>query len=460
MNKNLFWLMRDIGKVRKQGMTAIKQRQHIRFIEMLDFARSHSSYYHQFYHRLPIQVDEPQQLPITSKRDLMAQFDDWVTDHNVTLEQVRSFTNDPEQIGERFLNKYFVATTSGTTGAHGLFLFDDQSLAVNAALTSRAMGDWLGKREFLRLLTSGGRIALVVANGGHFIAFAGMTHILKISPWLSKFIQTFSVHLPLSELVLQLNQFQPAIIVAYGSMLSLLASEQAAGRLHIHPILLEPAGESLKDGEHDRIAGLFHAKVRDLYGATECQFISSRCIHGWYHINSDWVIVEPVNRDYQPTHPGEQSHTVLITNLANRIQPIIRYDLGDSLRLRPDPCPCGSPLPAIRVQGRAADVLTFHTNNGKPISIAPLVFVTLVDRTPGVEMFQIVQTTPTNLRVRLQPITGANPEQVWQAVHAEISHLLTAHKLGHVRIEHGQELPEQSPGGKFRTIIPLSSEHG
>jgi phenylacetate-CoA ligase len=458
MNKNPMWLMHDIDKARKQGIAAIEQRQHTRFIEMVDFARSHSSYYRHLYQQLPAQVNDVEQLPITSKKDLMAHFDEWVTDPEVTLEQVRSFVDQPELAGERFLNKYFIATTSGTTGAHGLFLFDDQSLAVNAAFASRAMRDWLGTRGFFRLLTSGARTALIVAEGGHFIAFAGMTHILKKSPWLRKFFKVFSVHLPLLELVSELNRFQPAIIIGYGSVLSLLASEQATGRLDIHPILLEPAGESLKQGEHDRIARLFNAKVRDLYGATECQFISSRCIHGWYHIKSDWVIVEPVDRDYQPVQAGEQSHTVLITNLANRVQPILRYDLGDSLRLRPDPCPCGNPLPAIRVQGRAADVLSFPTDERKLIQIAPLAFVTLVDRTPGVEMFQIVQTAPTSLRIRLQPITGADPEQVWQAVSEEISHMLAAHKLSRVSIERGREPPEQSPGGKFRTIIPLSSE--
>lgn len=450
--------MRDIDTARKQGLTAIEQRQHTRFMEIVDFARFHSPYYHRLYQQLPAQVNEPGQLPITSKTELMAHFDDWVTDQDVTLEQVRSFVDNTALVGERFLNKYFVATTSGTTGAHGLFLFDDQALAVNAAFASRAIRDWLGTRGFLRFLASGGRIGLIVAQGGHFIAFAGMTHLLKTSLWLRRFVKFFSVHLPISELVSELNQFQPAIIIGYGSILSLLANEQATGRLHIHPILLEPAGESLKEGEHDRIARVFNAKVRDLYGATECQFISSRCKEGWYHINSDWVIAEPVDRNYQPGRPGEQSHTILITNLANRVQPIIRYDLGDSVRVRPDPCPCGNPLPAIKVQGRAADVLTFPTNDQKSIQIAPLAFVTLVDRTPGVEMFQIVQTAPTNLRVRLQPVTGADSEQVWQAVSAEISHMLAAHSLNHVRIERGQEPAEQSPGGKFRTIIPLSSE--
>jgi len=145
-----------------------------------------------------------------------------------------------------------------------------------------------------------------------------------------------------------------------------------------------------------------------------------------------------------------------VSNLANRVQPILRYDLGDSILQRPDPCPCGNPLPAIRVQGRAADVITFHTDRGEQVTIAPLVFGTLVDRTPGVELFQIVQTTPTSLRVRLRPRFGADPDGVWQAVHTEIAHLLAEHRLDHVTLERAEEAPQQSPGGKYRTIVPLS----
>nr|BFE45663.1 hypothetical protein GCM10017547_35560 [Pseudarthrobacter oxydans] len=53
---------------------------------------------------------------------------------------------------------------------------------------------------------------------------------------------------------------------------------------------------------------------------------------------------------------------MLLSNLANRIQPILRYDLGDSVTTRTDPCPCGDPTPAIHVQGRTAELLTFPGN--------------------------------------------------------------------------------------------------
>jgi len=116
--------------------------------------------------------------------------------------------------------------------------------------------------------------------------------------------------------------------------------------------------------------------------------------------------------------------------------------------------PCGNPLPAIRVQGRSADVLTFSKADGRRVSIPPPALE--VDQVPDP---QIVQTTPTNLRVRLRPASGADPERVWQAVRSEITRLLAAHKLDRVTVERAEEPPKQSPGGKYRTIIPLSRDN-
>jgi phenylacetate-CoA ligase len=299
-------------------------------------------------------------------------------------------------------------------------------------------------------------MALLAATGGHFLSCAGYTHMIKTSRLARSVVRLFSVHTPLPELVNQLNKFGPAIVFGYGSAVAILASEQAAGRLHINPVLMLPSGESLGTKERDLIAQQFHrSKIRDLYGATECSFMSAICDHGWYHVNSDWVVFEPVNADYQPTKPGELSHTVLISNLANRVQPVLRYDLGDRILLRPDPCPCGSPLPAIHIQGRAADILYFLTEYGEKVAIAPLTFATLVDRTPGIKQFQIVQTAPTSLRVRLCFLEGVDLESVWQSIQTQISVLFAERNLEHVLIERAEELPQQAPSGKIRTVIPF-----
>lgn len=457
-HEHVLWLLRDESRARKQGIAAIMQRQRTRFNEMVAFARAYSPYYREFYQGLPEKIEDPGRLPVTDKKKLMARFNDWVTDCDVTIEKVCAHIDNPDLIGELYLGKYLVATTSGTTGTRGIFLVDKQALAVTLTFNARAMKNWLSSGDIIKLLARGGRMALVVATDGHFMVAAGNSYLRKANPLWGSATRFFSVHTPLPELVAQLNRFRPAIVMGYGSVITLLAGEQAAGRLRIDPMLLFPGGETLGVDGYERIARLFNAKARDLYGGTECTFATTDCMHRWYHINSDWVMLEPVDADYRPVPPGEQSHTVLLSNLANRIQPILRYDMGDSVLQRPDPCPCGNPMPAIRVQGRAADVLTFHTERrgrSEQVAIAPLMLGTLVDHTPGIEQFQIVQTTPTNLRVRLRTASGANPDSVWQSLHTEITHLLATHHLDHVSVERAEEPPAPSPGGKYRPVIPL-----
>ncbi|MGW5688872.1 phenylacetate--CoA ligase family protein [Nonomuraea sp. NPDC003754] len=451
MKESIPLVLRDARRTRRRHAWAAVQRR--RLADLVEHARTHSPYYRDLYRGLPSGLDDPARLPVTGKAALMAHYDQWATDREVTLERARAFVADPALVGGRFLDRYLAVTTSGTTGNPAIFVKDDRDIAVNYALGMRMMVSWLDAGDVPRIVAGGGRMAIVAAANGHFLVSAGAAR-MRASRLRRRTVRLFPVHAPLDALVEALNEFRPALLLGYGSVLGMLAAEQEAGRLRIAPALVEPAGETLTGGDHERMARAFGAKVRDTYGASECPFLTEGCAHGWYHVNSDWAVVEPVEADHSPTPPGEPSHTVLITNLANRVQPILRYDLGDSVLRRPDPCPCGDPRPALRVQGRVADLLTFTTGRGQGV-IAPLMLNTLVDRTPGVQLYQIVQTGPAGLCVRLRATPEADPETVWRAVREGIAGLLAEHRLEHVVLERADEPPQQSAGGKYRTVIPL-----
>ncbi|GAA2273321.1 coenzyme F390 synthetase [Nonomuraea roseoviolacea subsp. roseoviolacea] len=455
MSESVRRIARDARQAVRQGSEAIERRRRARLAEMVAHARASSPYYRELYQGLPERVDDPALLPVTDKKALMARFDDWVTDREVTQERVREFVADPARAGEAFLGRYMVATTSGTSGVRGLFVQDERCLAVHTALGSRA-GGGLGVRDVLRLAARGGRTAIVTAPGGHFSTVVSAAWFRRERPLMGRVLRVFSINQPLPGLVAELNRYNPASVAGFLGMLTLLAQEQEAGRLRIRPAMVIPGGETATPEALERLASAFRAKVRAAYAATECGYLSSGCAHGWYHVNSDWAVVEPVDADHRPVPAGQPSHTVLISNLANRVQPILRYDLGDSVVLRPDPCPCGSPLPAIRVRGRAADLLSFPARDGEQVSLSPMLFGTLLDRSPGVEGFQLVQTAPTTLRVRLRVGDGADAEAVWGTVRGELAHLLAEHEAGDVTLERAEEPPQQSPGGKLRRIIPLT----
>ena len=60
------------------------------------------------------------------------------------------------------------------------------------------------------------------------------------------------------------------------------------------------------------------------------------------HIADDLVILEPVDTQGNVVPYGQPADRVLLTNLYNLDQPLIRYDLADAMTIIDAPCPCGS----------------------------------------------------------------------------------------------------------------------
>ena len=70
--------------------------------------------------------------------------------------------------------------------------------------------------------------------------------------------------------------------------------------------------------------------------------------------------------------PGEPGAKLLVTNLVNRIQPLIRYELSNEVAIAPGPDPSGRPYGRIaRVDGRSDDVLRFPALAGGEVAVHP-----------------------------------------------------------------------------------------
>ena len=182
--------------------------------------------------------------------------------------------------------------------------------------------------------------------------------------------------------------------------------------------------------------------------------IAFGCNEGWLHVNADWVLLEPVDKSYQPTPPGAPSHTVLLTNLANRVQPIIRYDLGDSVVAKPGPCACESPLPAIQVEGRRDDVVSLCAPDGSIVRLLPLALTTVVEEAAQVHRFQIVQTGADRMMLRLDISSKSDRQAAWRAASSALHQYLKQQSLPNVRVV----LDKRSPivdrrSGKLKEVL-------
>lgn len=389
-----------------------------------------------------------------TKPELMARFDEWVGDPAVTRADVERFVADPDRAGEPFLGRYYVCSTSGTTGEPALFVHDPAAMAVYRSFSIRADLMWLSRSDWLSLTRRGFRWAAVVGTGGHFGGEAWIEYERRRSWWRRRTYRIFSVQQPLDALTKQLEEFDPAIVTSYPSAAALLAEQQSAGRLHVRPAVFETSGESMAPPVRDLLRATWGRAVRNVYATSEFNPLAFECDQRWLHVNSDWAVLEPVEADHSPTPAGTASYTVLLTNLANRVQPIIRYDLGDSVLERPDPCPCGNALQAVRVVGRRDDLLVLQTPEGTEVTLIPLAVGSVVEGSPGVHRSQLIRTGPTSLRLRIEVRPGADPEPTWQQVTARLRDYLDRQGLPTTRIERATEPPEPSArSGKFRQVI-------
>lgn len=443
------------------GTAAIRHRQQARLDDLVAYARRHSPFYEQHLRGLPNAIADLQQLPPVAKDVLMRQFEDWVTDRAIDRASLAAFLGDANRVGERYLDRYLAWTTSGSTGTPAIILHDETALAIYRALSDvRQMLAWLHPKQVARLAREGRRSATLLATGGHY-AGASLVEDRRQTGRRRSESRLFSVMTPLPDLVEALNGFQPTLLASYPTALALLAREQRAGRLRIRPVLCSAVGEWLADTVRTEIVDAFGAPVRDVYSASETATIAVDCGRGWLHVNADWIILEPVDEACRPVAAGQPSRSVLVTNLANRVQPIIRYDLGDSVVVNPSRCSCGSPLPAIRVEGRTDDVLHLPTASGALRPVLPQAIAPIVEATAGVRQYQIVQTDLARLVIRLDEEPGADRERVWSAIQANLDRFLTAQQIAGVEVQRASERPRRDPrSGKFRQVWSVCDSDG
>src|SRR5205085_2866029 len=119
---------------------------------------------------------------------------------------------------------------SGTSGIPGIFVQDPHALAVyDALVATRLVLPTPNARS--RYVAAGGRSALIVATGDHFASISSWERIRRAFPGVPA--RSFSVLSPLSKLVRELNEYRPAFIASYPSLLAMLAREHVAGRLTV-----------------------------------------------------------------------------------------------------------------------------------------------------------------------------------------------------------------------------------
>src|SRR4051812_36470671 len=415
-------------------------RKRERLTDLVRHAARHSAYYREALAGYDPTVGVGS-LPELSKATLMERFDEGVCDHRLRR---AALLRHAEQLrdDDLYLGAYRAMTTSGSAGRRGLFVCDQAGGATIAGqfLYFSAMAGNRPRLPRLKLAAIGGGSPAHMSRRGARTLDVGLHRILSLS-----------VTRPVGELVAALNAFDPDVLNVYPSMGVLLAEEQLAGRLRLSLRTMSTSSELRTPEAAARIEEAFGVRPFDLYATTEGLWGGECDRHEGPHLFEEDVIVENVDEDGRAVPDGAPGARLLVSNLANRVQPLIRLAVSDAVTLSATACGCGRTLRRLeRVDGRAEDVIWLPGAGGRPIAVVPMQF-SVIARDRDVVEFQVVQEGER--LVVLVVARGAGPG-LEQRLRAGVDERLRALGVASIEIDvRRRDALERSAAGKLALVI-------
>ncbi len=453
---------------------AFQMRQ---FRALVRFAMRHSLFYRGKYAGIDPSRCRPEHLPTLSKPEMMGNFEAIVTDSRIKLADLQQWMENADNLGKYYRGRYVVCHTSGSQGQPAVIV-QDRAAMERVFACQMARGNALPKnfKEIVKKLFTRSRVAIVTLRRGFYPSGAAFEYMPRAMNRFAHMLR-LSQSDGMPQVVRRLNEFQPNFLSAYASVLEMLAREEKAGRLGLRRSgqlqQITNMSEPLPLSSRETIQEVFGVRVVDNYAMAECMALSNGCTrYSGSHVNTDQALLEIVDEHNRPVPPGTPGSRVLVTNLYNRVQPLIRYEIGDVITLSPTPCPCGSNLPLISsIQGRTKDKFWIETSPPCPPlrggeggaerevpfrEVLPYVFMAPLLHCLDVAEFQIVQAQRNLFIIRVAPLPqgAVNLERVErmlrQGLQAE-----GLEDLLHLKIDLVDAIHPDPRSGKVKRMLSL-----
>ena len=161
------------------------------------------------------------------------------------------------------------------------------------------------------------------------------------------------------------------------------------------------------------------------------------------HIVPDVGIVELYNEKGEPCKPGEVGELVS-TGLLNFDQPLLRYKIGDLVKLSEDQnCPCGRQMPIVdEIVGRIEDIVIGP--DGREMRRFNRVFIDIGCVLEG----QVVQHEVDKFEIKLVVSSKPSESDIQTIKNRMIS------QLGEIEVQvNVVDTIPRGPNGKFKAVI-------
>lgn len=331
--------------------------------------------------------------------------------------------------------------TGGSSGEPLIFFIGTERVTHDVAAKWRATRWWdvdIGDRE---IVVWGSPIELGTQDRVRLVRDALMrTELLRAFEMSDDKVDGF---------IARIRERRPKMLFGYPSAISHIAlrAEQRGVRLDDLGIkVVFCTSERLYDHQRETISRLFGCPVANGYGGRDAGFIAHECPSGNMHITAEDIVVEIIDEAGRVLPTG-QSGEIVVTHLATRDYPFIRYRTGDIGTLGDEACPCGRGLPILRdIQGRSTDFVV--AEDGTVLHGLSLIYI--LRDIPAVRAFKIVQETRSHTRALIVPEAGANTAGLDTTVIEGFRRRLGAGV--EVSVEFVKFIPAEK-SGKFRYVV-------
>lgn len=243
-------------------------------------------------------------------------------------------------------------------------------------------------------------------------------------------------------------KFAPEYMVGFPSSVYELCSMAAARGLKLENTVKAffPTAETLLPVHREVIGSVLGCKIADQYASSEGAPFILECEQGGLHIHPLTGVFEVVDENMQPAQEGE----ILVTSFTTEGTPLIRYRIGDRIKLAPEgaKCACGSCFPLVeKIEGRSTDYILSPTHGKVNLG-------NISNSTKGVEgiiQFQVIQEAVDSVEVLVVASSAFNEKEENKFIAA------LAERFGpqlSIKVQTVAEIPKEK-SGKFRIVKNL-----
>ncbi|RGE16230.1 phenylacetate--CoA ligase family protein [Leucobacter sp. wl10] len=240
---------------------------------------------------------------------------------------------------------------------------------------------------------------------------------------------------------------RPALIEGYvGAMLEFADFLEAEGLTIPTPRAVATTAAPLTENARRRLEAVYGTPVYDEYRGSEINWMAAECgERNGLHVFADTRRIEILGPDGRPVPAGTVGD-IVVTDLLNRVFPMIRYRVGDRGRIVERECPCGVTLPMIaQPEGRTTDIVRLPS--GRMINHGLMAM--FADHPEAVRVFQIVQSADYSLRIRV--VRGDDPRGEQHIASAVAKVRMRIDDEVPIALEYVDRLPHT--GGKTKYLI-------